>query len=168
MVDRVESLGSIKEEEKLVLFLLDSLVKALVDVRDMIRPLPSRNKTFLGGVDVIIDSTHDAARDTGGQNPVVGISDTESASVGDKAGELFGEEEEEAVVEALGRQLTVEDRPKGVPKNGGCEIGGGTPRSKRNAVWARRSVVSELKRFCDLLEGGGGDKVHVDLTLVSL
>ena len=151
MIDRVESLGSVKEEEKLVLFLLDRLVKALVNVRDMVSSLPASNEAFLGGVDVTIDSTHDAARDTGGQNPDVGISDTEGASVGDKAGELFGEEEKEAVVEALRRQLTVEDRPKGVPKNGGCEIGGGTPRSKGNAVWPRRSVVNELKRFCDLL-----------------
>ena len=95
----------------MALFLLDSLVKALVNVRDMISPLPASNEAFLGGVDVIIDSTHDAARDTGGQNPVVGISDTEGASVGDKAGELFGEEEKEAVLEALRRQLTVEDRP---------------------------------------------------------
>ena len=109
MVDGVKSFRSVKKEKKLVLFLLDCFVKKVVDLDNVFRTLSSSNKTFLRGVHVGVHGRHDAPRNARRQDPVVSVGDAEGPGVRNKTGELFWEEEEETVVETVGRGLTLED-----------------------------------------------------------
>ena len=109
MVNGVKGLGCVKEEEKLVLFRLDSFIKVRVNVNNVIGTLLAGQKTFLGGVNEMINGWHDASGHAGGKDPVVRVGDAEGAGVGKKAGELFGEEEEKTMVKAFRGKMAPEN-----------------------------------------------------------
>jgi hypothetical protein len=51
VVDRVKSLGSVKEKQEPFLTPFYSLVKEGVNINDVVTALPTRQKAFLGGID---------------------------------------------------------------------------------------------------------------------
>ena len=106
VVDGVESLGSVKQEEKLTHFLDHSPVKEGIYVDHVIRTKLAGQETLLSRVDVPDNRIHDGARDTGSQEPVVSVSHTEGAGVRDKAGQFLREKKKEAMVVTVRGLLT--------------------------------------------------------------
>jgi hypothetical protein len=161
MINGVEGFGSIQKEKKLVLFLLNSPVKKVINFSNMLGPLPPSYKALLRGVNVSINSGHNAPRHASRQNPVIRVSDAKGAGVRNEARKLFGKKEEETVVKIFGGGLAFEERNQNIPKNSSSEIGSSAPGSKGNAIWPRRGVVRELYGPGNFFEGGesgkGGD-----------
>jgi hypothetical protein len=80
-----------------------------VYVDDVLASVDTGQKTFLTRVDKVDDSRHDGPRYCGGQESVVGVSDTKGTGVGDKTGNFFWEEKEETVVETIRGGMTPRD-----------------------------------------------------------
>jgi hypothetical protein len=93
----------------MVSFLFNRVVKNFVNVGGMITATFAIQKAFFRWVQKHRDGGHNAAGNRRGQQPVVGVGDAQRACVGDKAGTLFWQKEEETVIKTLGGGLTFEN-----------------------------------------------------------
>jgi hypothetical protein len=100
MVDRVEGLGSVKEEDKLLVVVGNSLVEIGIEVFGEGVATGAREEALLSWVKEGDNSRHDGPGDGAGQETVVGVGDTDRASVTYKASFFLGDQEKKTVVEA--------------------------------------------------------------------
>ncbi len=113
MVDGIKCLGSVEEEQETIQFLNNSRKKKGINVDDMVASTFTREKTFLGRVDKVIDSRHDAACYARRKKPVVGVCDTKGAGVREKTSEFFGEEKKKTMVSTVWGAVAFESGAEG-------------------------------------------------------
>ena len=144
VIDRVEGLGCVKEKEETVKLALDSLKEERVDLKSVVTAIFPDQKTFLNGTNVAINSRHDATGNSRGKKPVVGVSNTEGAGVGEEARLLFRKEKKDPEVEPLGGEVTFKDSPESPKKNRSSKVRGGPPGRVGDTIGTGGGVVGPL------------------------
>ena len=103
MVDGVKGFPSVQEEKKLLLVVLQTIVKLVGEIVNMIPPVPPRDKPLLLRTQEPLKAGGNGGGDRLGQNPIYSIGDGNRTGVASEHGILFGDENELPLVKPLRR-----------------------------------------------------------------
>lgn len=93
VIDGVEGFGSVEKEEQLVLFFFDRFVEEVIDSHDVVSAILARQETLLARVNIVVHSWHNTVGNSGSQDPIVCVGNTEGTSVSKETSVFFRKEE---------------------------------------------------------------------------
>ena len=126
MVNGIEGLGSVQKKAKTLSVGLDAFKEELVNGTSVVSSALAPEKALLARFNEVDHTGHDKGSNSGGQEPVVGVSDADGTGVRDKARGFFRNKEEDSMVENRG-----DGRPR--PSAGGQQEGEGQPSRRPRA-----------------------------------
>lgn len=168
VVDRVERLGRIHKEDKIIGVAVPSfhnLIEVLIEIMKVVFKNPTLYETFLRGVQRGSESRRDDGHDRFGNNAVVRISDRDRSRVLGEESTCFGDEEEQTVVEALRWKLPSRQAAKNHGEDRRRVSVDSAVSSEGDAVWTWGGVVRAKNGLLQLIDPrDAGDEVWRDNT----
>jgi hypothetical protein len=167
MIDRVKSFSGVEKEEDPVELLGNGCIKKVVNGLNVVTAIFACQEPLLGGVDVSINSRHDAAGNRRSKYAIVSVGNTQRPRVRDQPSVLLREKEEEAVVEPRRGEVALGNGLKDMEKDWSSKVRGSPPGSKRNTIGAGGGVIPAVNDRTKKAEVGFSAKGVVEPLVIA-
>ena len=164
MINGVKRFGRVKEENEVLLAAgkgLGAGVEGVVEVVDVVSKIPSRDETFLGGMEEGVKRAHEDVGHDSSKNAIVEVVDSDGTHFVDEVGVVFGDKVEEANVK-VGWDDAFGEVDEEAVEDGSGDVGKEAVGRRRNAVQASRGVRGIHDGIVDVALGGKEDRAVLD------